>query len=206
MGQKLEERVCPCCRQLFRPRRSRVTCCSKRCAALNAQGKSIEDCSGSGREGGVCGHCGLVTTQLGPNGLCFGCYRDRDVRHLYPSTRPGPMPKGNVRAGRQKRAFRPGVLTPGERAVAFAELVGIAKHFGKRAAYGSGLDADDCHQEAAKVLWVAVSEWDDERHPPLRVFAWHAVKWGILDWLRAERKRYRPNIEMLYRATQHRQA
>ena len=88
-------KVCPCCKVSFKPRRSRVLCCSKRCANLHARGKTISDWSGKSREGGICANpeCRRETTYIHPRGLCMGCYRFKlEIRDNFPTRPRGRKP------------------------------------------------------------------------------------------------------------------
>ncbi len=81
-------RICPVCNATFTPKRSRVVCCSKRCAALRLwdgdpsrvpeKQKRVEDCR----------HCGRVT-QIAARGLCYPCHRNPSIRVQFDKGRTG---------------------------------------------------------------------------------------------------------------------
>ena len=87
---RVTPRTCPTCGVTFKPPRNRVTFCSKRCKTLDQHGTPFCDYRGSAASGGECHHCLRVVSQLSGRGLCFPCYRDPDIRPLYPRTRTGP--------------------------------------------------------------------------------------------------------------------
>jgi hypothetical protein len=225
---RVAERVCPCCGQTFRPKRSRVVCCSKRCKALRQHGSSPELQKWKPKEKGPCGNCGKVRT-LSCRGLCQGCYLDPHARTHFdpgkrgrkelprqrrpcehcgedfavPPDRPGQRFCSRPCVDLARTKERPCLYPPAERAALFLEFQGAAKAiamslFKAREVVRRYAQADDVIQIAYQELL-----WLIDRHDgagPISALIYGCLKYRIMSGLKVYLKWYKPDFDFAYRS------
>jgi hypothetical protein len=85
---RVQPRICPTCKREFRPPRSRVICCSKRCKTLAQWDHTPAEQTTPFKRYGDCSHCQKRRPIVG-RGLCQQCFRKPEIRRLYVCGKPG---------------------------------------------------------------------------------------------------------------------
>jgi hypothetical protein len=143
--RSVEPKTCPACRQEFRPRRSRVVCCSKQCAALHSRGLPLDAQKSKPAKTAECANCGQLKT-IARKGLCSACYRNEDTRYKFK----------NEKRGVASVAFSDTIVRPeGERATLYERYQWIAAVVAKKVIRSN---AWVCYGERADVFQAAQLE------------------------------------------------